>query len=87
MAGYASAKPCAAVSMQAAMLSFVSGVVLYSKYLIKGNALSHTHITHSHICSHGNSDIITVIKKPNCYQSILVYLAMSHRRMVASSSY
>ena len=50
MAGYTSAKPRAAVLMQTAMLSFVTGVDLYSKYLIKGKALSHTH-TH-HVQSH-----------------------------------
>ena len=38
MAGYASVKPRAAVSMQTGMLSFVTGVDLCSKYRIKDKA-------------------------------------------------
>ena len=79
MAGYASTKLCASVSMQTGTFSFMTGVDLCSKYRIKGLLpLSHTHIMRSHICSHGNGNIFTVIKTMNCYQNILVYLAMSH---------
>ena len=42
--------------------------------------LSHAHITRRHIFGHGNSDIFTVAKTLNCYENILVYLAMWHMR-------
>ena len=42
---------------------------------------SESRVHHEHICSHGNGDMFTVIKTVNCYENILVYLAMSHMRI------
>ena len=82
MAGYASAKPRVAVSMQIGTLSFVTAVDLCSKIntALRQSILSHAHITRSHICSHGNGGIFTVLTA----QNIFVYLAMSHTRKVIS---
>ena len=75
MAGYASAQPRTAVYRY----TFATGVDLCSKYRIKANHSTESHAHHArHICSHGNSDIFTVIETINCYQNILVYLALAH---------
>ena len=81
MAGYAST--CASVSMQTGTFSFTTGVDLYSKYCIKGKAFLRVTRTSCAVTFVAmETAIFSLLSKTmNCYQNILVYLAMSHIRV------